>query len=163
MLIILFGPIGVGKSYIGKLLSSHYDFYYEDGDNWLTPEMLSVIEKRMHFTQEMIDNFVDVMITNIAALFESGHKNIVISQALYRQKNREKILRAFPTVKFIQVDARPDTVSRRLISRGNAVDEEFANLNKGYFEPMAGCPVIHNDEDGDEHILSDPVVTVLRQ
>jgi gluconate kinase len=161
MLIILFGPAGVGKTYIGHLLANFYGFYYQDGDDWLTENMVNAIEQSKPFSQEMRDEFTKIVIANIKSIFSSGNRNIVISQALYKQKNREQILGAFPNSLFIQVDAKPEVISKRLSARGNNIIPEFANLIRKDFEPMPNSFIIDNNQDEEkEHLLSS-IINIL--
>ena len=155
MLVILFGLTGAGKSYIGNLIASHFGFFYKDGDDWLSEDMVSSISKNEPFTQEMIYNFTSSIIKNIASLFAKGHKNIVISQALYRQKNRQQILDAFPGAIFIQIDAKPEVIAQRLKSRANNVDSKYAALIRKYFEPMSTAAVVNNNHEGTEQVIAE--------
>ena len=155
MLMILFGLAGAGKTYVGKLLAKNFDLHFEDADDWITEDMRAAIEQgQPFFSEKMRDDFTKVMIANIKQLLKKGHKNIVIAQALYRQKNRVQILDAFPDAIFAHVDASDEIIMQRLVARGGKVNLEFADLIKEHFELMPGSLVINNNEDGGRPVLS---------
>jgi len=149
MLLILFGLAGAGKTFVGRFLADHYGFHHEDGDQWLTIEMLAAISNKKPFTQEMRDRFTGEVVKHIASL-NTEYTDVVISQALYKQKNRDQILKKFPHAIFVQVDASDDVIFSRLIARSNEVDPKFANVIRKNFERMDVSFTIHNNDN--EHI-----------
>lgn len=155
MVIILFGLAGVGKTYAGEVLSQKYGFHFVDGDAWLTDDMRNVIAKKSNFTQEMIDEFTNVIIANIKALKDRGVNNIIFSQALYRQKNRKQIMKSIADVNFVQVNAKDEVIEKRILSRGNTVNLAFARSFQEYFQPMPNVCIINNNSDGQDEILKE--------
>jgi gluconate kinase len=134
MLIILFGLSGTGKNFIGKILATRHGFHFIDADTMLPDDMKSSIEARKPFTQEQRDQFTQIIIKNIASLIHA-HKNLVIAQALYKEKNRREIHAAFPDAKFIQVEATTKTILSRLSSRHNWITTSYAEKIASLFEP----------------------------
>ena len=148
MLIILFGLAGAGKNHIAQILSSPpYDYYFCDADTALTQEIKLAIQTKTPFTQQMRDNYTDVIIKKISEL-QPSHPNLVITQALYKEKNRKVLLSHFPDAKFIWVTSLPALINNRLKQRKDWVDEEYANLLQKDFEnPTLPHFKIENNED----------------
>jgi shikimate kinase len=154
MIIIIFGLAASGKNYVGEILSKHFGFQHEDADNWLTPDMQNYIIEKKTFSIEMLENFTHIIAKNIESL-KNKHKNIVITQALYRQKNRLYLKNYFKNenIIFIQTESNEDIIYQRLVKRNNLVTPEYANSILQYFEPMDGSYVIKNYNEGDNHII----------
>src|ERR1700722_6120517 len=100
MLIILFGLSGSGKNFVADILANRFNFHFFDADSVLPQEMRDCIKQKNMFTQAMRDRFTETIKTNISHL-ERIHenKNLVVAQALYKEKNRNEIQEAFPEAK----------------------------------------------------------------
>jgi len=147
MLIFLFGHPGVGKNYVGETLASHLGFYFWDADLALTTNMQSYIANKQVFTQEMRDNFVQIIIKNTGELLKK-HPDLVIAQALYKEKNRRQLAAAFPEALFIWIKASRKNILTRLKLRNNAVDQSYAEKVQSQFEePLLSHKIIMNDLD----------------
>lgn len=126
MIIIIFGLAASGKTYVGKVISKYFNCHHTDADRWLSPEMKEYIVEKKLFTIDMLEDFTLNIIGNIEILREE-HKNLVISQALYRQKNRDTIKQYFSTnaphedLLFLQIEANDDIIYNRLVARGDWV------------------------------------------
>lgn len=146
MILILFGLAGSGKSYVGDFLAARFNFYHQDADLWLTPEMESYIAMNKVFTTEMVESFTGIIIEKLESLVNI-YPRIVISQGLYRKFQREIIAKYFFNyeVKFIQVSCSDEIIVERLASRGNKVNFAYASLIKKYFEPEEKGLIINND------------------
>lgn len=155
MIMILFGLAGAGKTYIGNLISKHYDFYHQDGDEWLTDDMSNYIIEKKLFTLSMRENFTEIMISK-AKLLQKMNKNIVISQAFYLSQNRDEFSRHFPRkeVMFLEVRSTKNIIKSRIIKRNNYVDYEYAASMEQYFEPIENGIILHNNKNGKSEILS---------
>ena len=156
MIIIVFGLAAAGKTYVGQVLNKYFDFHHEDADQWLPKQMQDYIEKGEIFTVDMLDAYTQIIINNIEILSKKYPK-LVISQALYRQKNREQIQQYFSSKKimFIQVEAEDEVIQQRLIDRGDWVDADYASKMHEYFEPPHDqVQIIKNNEEGDVGIIT---------
>jgi gluconate kinase len=154
-LIILFGLAGAGKTYVGKVMANALPkTIFQDGDEWLTAEMLAAINARLPFTNNMRRHFVEIMVNEIRELQHRypGH-NLVIAQGLYKQESRNFLIENFPKAIFIEVRSQLENIKRRLYSRNDLISFDYAiYLGKG-FESMPGSLVLQNDKDGDEEII----------
>lgn len=152
MLIIAFGLPGAGKTFFSKILKEKYGFYFLEGDNALTDEMKDCITRKASFTQDMMDNFTRLLVNRIRVLksiFGSG-QNIVVSQALFKQKNRLAIREAFPDAIFVHVNAEFEVFLSRLLKRGDDVTADYVAKIMSDFElpgnSEAPTVTINNDE-----------------
>lgn len=88
---IFFGEMGCGKSYCAKQFAERHDFEFFEGDSVVTPKMLERVLKFKPLTEDMIEEYMDVLTEAIANKMESTDY-LVVSQALYRNINREDLL-----------------------------------------------------------------------
>ena len=154
MILIVFGLAASGKTYIGKVLNKYFNFYHEDADLWLSTDMKEYINEKKIFTLNMLESFTSNIITNVEKL-QSSHKNIIISQALYRSKNRDMIKEHFSShdLMFLQVEASDEMIHQRLVKRGDWVLPGYAASMRKFFQPMEDVNVINNNQSGEESII----------
>ena len=147
MIIILFGLSGTGKNFIGNLFASHFDFHFWDADEALTDEMRKAIANKKLFTQTMRDKLTGIMITYIQQL-TTRYPDIVIAQALYKEKNRLQLQQAFPDAQFYWVKTDNSIIIQRKTSPAAVVDIEYANrMASNFEEPKLPHRVLINNDD----------------
>jgi gluconate kinase len=139
MLIVFFGLSGAGKSHVAQQFAQWNGYIFHEGDNDLPQFMKDKIKDGINFTQEDVDVFTDCMISSIKGLKrESRGRTIVMSQALYRNQNREQLLKAFPDTIFVQVTAPDQTIMDRVNARNqdgkSEVTQEYFDIMKTYFQ-----------------------------
>lgn len=115
-LIILFGLPGVGKTYTGEFISERFGYYLYDGDQDLTEELHSAIQKQELITDPMRDVFFQRIIKRLKYL-QHSYTNIVLAQTFIKEKYREWILNEFPKAKFILISADSEIRELRLQAR----------------------------------------------
>ena len=154
MIIVVFGLAASGKTYIGKILNKYFDFYHEDADLWLSTDMKEYISKKKNFTLNMLEGFTSNIITNIEKL-KGKHSNVIISQALYRKKNRDMIQEHFASkdLMFLQVEASDEMIHQRLVKRGDWVLPGYAASMRQFFQPMENVDIINNNQFGEDSII----------
>jgi shikimate kinase len=154
MIVVIFGLAAAGKTHVGRILSANFDFHHQDADEWLTEEMHQFIIDKKLFTLEMLDNFTNIIINNIKRL-NKIHPNIIITQALYRQKNRNQIAQYFldKPILFIQIDVADQIIHQRLIDRGGLVTSDYASDMYKFFEADSNARLIENNLYGKEQII----------
>ncbi len=133
MLVIFFGLAGAGKNYVGQLMSRNTHLHFWDADEALTDEMRVCIEQKRSFTQDMLDRYFNIVIENIKRLTKK-HGDLIVTQAFYRNKNRQLILTTFPDTLFIQVQVQTNILMARLRKRNNHVTEAYAKQIIAEFE-----------------------------
>lgn len=155
MIIIVFGLAASGKTYVGQVISNYFDFYHEDADQWLSSDMEQYVSEKKVFTLGMLENLTSNIIANIERLNDK-HGNLVISQALYRKKNRETIQKHFSSkdLIFINVEASDEVIYQRLVKRGDWIMPDYASSMRQFFQPMEGAVTINNNQFGEESIVS---------
>lgn len=154
MIIIVFGLAASGKTYVGQVINRYFDFHHEDADQWLSGDMKQYISEKKVFTLGMLESLTSSIIANIERL-TSKYKNVVISQALYREKNRETLKQHFSSkdLVFFQVDADDDVIYQRLVQRGDWVMPDYAASMRLFFQPMKEAVVINNNKFGEKSII----------
>ena len=111
-LIILFGPTGAGKTYIGKLLKQEFGYYFYDGDADLTAEMKQALNSMRVITDRMRQKFITRLINSTAKL-AAEHKNLAVAQTFIKDKYRRQLLTRLPRAQFFLVKTIPDLRHRR--------------------------------------------------
>ena len=133
MLIILFGLSGSGKNFVGEILAKEFHFYYWDADSALPLDMRQAIVDQEFFTEEMRDQFTANVIEHIVTL-QTQHQHLVVSQALYKEKNRLQIYSAFPDVVFLHIQATWGNITARLKKRQGGISYNYAQKISNLFE-----------------------------
>ena len=149
-LIILFGPAGAGKTYIGKLLAKHLGYYFYDGDADLTAEMKLALNKMRPITDPMRDRFFENLFKSID-LLQRQHKKLVVAQTFIKEKYRRRLKKA----RFFLVKTKPAIRYARRQKRADYPwDETYVKKMDSLFElPTIPHRVITNDKSGSTHLL----------
>ena len=159
MIKLLFGKAGSGKSYIGKLASSLYGFHFHDADEDLPERLRRAIKNRESVTDEVRDEYIDRVIVTLRRLMLTNER-ICVCQALFRNKYREKILEAIPSVEYVWVDAPDHLISSRLENRVDHVASRgYAEMANRIFEVPTVAHV--RFENGTDAIKFDEQITAI--
>jgi shikimate kinase len=155
VIIVVFGLAASGKTYVGKIINKYFNFYHEDADQWLSSDMKQYVSEKKVFTLGMLEDFTSNIIANIERL-SSKYDNIVISQALYREKNRKTIQKHFVSqgLMFVHVEASDEVIYQRLVKRGDWIMPGYASSMRKFFQPMEDAITINNDKSGEDHIIN---------
>ncbi|KTD22854.1 Uncharacterised protein [Legionella lansingensis] len=154
----LFGKTGSGKSYIGRLLEK-LNIIHIDGDKHITPRMLDCLIEDEQMTPEMIDEFVNVLIDVIKTQQEKTPKqSFVVSQAMYLDKHRLKLLNAIPELKFVMIDIAPrlreSFITSRFQNKESKISPRYANEMDKFFEsPSHEIIRFENNQEADEILI----------
>lgn len=87
---IIFGEMGCGKTYQGSRYAERHEFKFFDGDSVITPRMLERVSKFKPIPQDVLDEYMDVLFNSIADQMLTCD-TLVVSQALYRNEDREAL------------------------------------------------------------------------
>jgi gluconate kinase len=150
MLIILFGLSGSGKNFVAEIMARHFHFHFFDADTLLPQPMLDCIQQKKMFTQAMRDDFTKLVINKITEL-KAVHKNLVIAQAFYKEKNRSEVHKAFPHARFIYVRADLEKIISRLQKSIHNIDAEYAAQISIHFEDpkLSHSNIVNNTNEAD--------------
>ena len=153
MIIILFGLPGVGKNYIGDFLSRKYNFYFYDADKAMTPKVKELVKQNKIVCNRDREECFNIVVEKIHTLAQK-HQNIVIGQALLKNKHRLFFAKKFPKAIFILVKAKLEIRRVRVVSRKHHVSEEYAKKVEHLFEKSTiKNYVIENSKTGDNSII----------
>lgn len=121
--------------------------------------MLDCLIEDEQMTSEMIDEFVNVLIDIIKTQKEkTPTQSFVISQAMYLDKNRLKLLNAIPELKFVMIDAPPrlreNFINSRFQNKESKVSPQYAKEMDKFFEkPSHEIILFENNEKTDEALI----------
>lgn len=152
--IILFGFPGAGKSYIGSLLRDTFGYYFIEGDTFLPQSMLSALNTNTPITDEMRDEFMDVLIGEYNNAIQTYDK-VVLSQTFLQDRHRTRFQHNFPETLFLLVEA-PDPMReiRYMDRKSLSFNVEYLRKMVSLFEPIT-VPYhrIYNENEGTQEII----------
>lgn len=153
MVFFLFGLLGAGKNFVGKIFAEEFSFTFYDADQDLTPAMKDAIANHRQFTEEMRDEYFEIVIRRIAPL-KQEHQKLVVAQALFKNRNRGQIMLHFPEIKFVWVQADELLLVKRLGERqGHRADTRYGEIVNQLFEiPNIPHEILINNEGKEEVI-----------
>ena len=147
MIKFLFGKAGSGKTHIGEA-SRAYGFHFHDADQDLPEPFRQAIAAGGGVTEQMRQEYLEAMIGTIQRL-ASEHARVCVSQALFRDRMRLRILDVVPAAELVWVDAPDDVLWARLESRGSHIaSRPYAEMVNRLFEtPTVPHAKFVNDGD----------------
>lgn len=163
MIIVLFGPPGVGKTYVGRLLETKLGWHFFDADTiYFNDDELRYLLKMGKYTQQARDKFVNKLMI-AAQHMVAGHpeRNLVIAEAFTKEKNREEFLKYFDDqVHYVMVHASRDLAYQRTLARmekeDHVVDQSIFEFIWDEFEtPKIPHKVLRNYDKSDSEIIDE--------
>src|SRR3972149_2841516 len=153
-LIILFGPTGAGKTYVGQLIQKHFGYYFYDGDADLTPEMKQALNLMRPITDPMRDRFIGRLLDSITKLLKI-HPNLVVAQTFIKERYRHRLLKRWPKARFILLKTKTNLRYQRRRERADYPwDETYVKRMDAIFEtPKIPHQIITNDKTGPDNLL----------
>lgn len=152
-LIILFGPTGAGKTYVGRLIEKEFGYYFYDGDTDLTDEMKKALNQMTPITDAMRDRFINKLLNSITRLSRNQAK-LVVAQTFIKEKYRRELHKRWPQAKFVLVKTKPKIRFQRWRKRANYPwSEAYVKQMDAQFEPpKIPHQVLTNDSTGSTHL-----------
>ena len=151
-MVFLFGLAGSGKSYCGALLAARLGYDCCELDAHLTPAMQQAIAEKRPFTEEMRDEFF-LVVRDVISQRSSAGKPTLFVQAAYKERHRQMLKSAHPTIEFVCVSAPDAVIEQRLKARGDWISPEYAETIARNFEPSAAYSVLLNDGAPDDTVV----------
>ena len=152
MLVILFGLPGSGKSFVGKVLQSDFDFWFHEADDDIPDEYRQQVLAGQVVGEPMRDDYHRHLIDRMTEL-QPAHPRLAVAAPLLRDRHRLWIRARFPQTLFILVQCRPDTWQTRLQARTHTISLDYArkvaSLNEPATVPYA---VLDDSADGADSI-----------
>ena len=163
MIYVLFGPPGVGKTYIGNLLAKSKNWHFFDADTiYLNDDKLRYLLESGKYDQKVRDRFVNQLIMTVQHMVaEDDGKDLVIAEAFTKEKNRVEFMKYFDAqVKYIMVHSTRDLAFQRMRARmkkeEHVVDEEVFEFVWDEFEaPKIPHMVLRNMDKNDITIVEE--------
>ncbi len=151
--LFLFGLAGAGKNFVGDLFGTYSGRHVYHADTDIPKSMQDAIAERRTFTEQMRDEFFEVIRRKMATL-QSEHPQLIVTQAAYKQRHRDFITQHIAGVQFIHVTANDELILKRLNRRGDWISPEYASQMRAQFEaPSSQCPEIANNGTSAEILL----------
>ncbi len=152
--LFLFGLSGVGKSFLTNYLSMNHGFYQYEADDDLTPAMKKAIRDKTHFTEEVRDEFFQIVANRVLEL-QKVHKRLAVSQAAYKNIHRKYLLERIPNLELVWVQASDKVLVERIRMRdGLGISEDYARIIRANFEdPDMEVLEILNEGDVERRLM----------
>lgn len=163
MIYVLFGPPGVGKTYIGGLIAQYKDWHFFDADTiYLNDDELRYLLANGKYDQTVRDKFVKKLIMTVQHMLSvNGGRDIVIAEAFTKEKNRSEFMKYFDEqVSYIMIHASRDLAFERMRARmkkeEHVVDESVFEFIWDEFEaPKIPHKILRNISKSDEEICEE--------
>lgn len=162
MIFFLFGMLGAGKNFVGRVFADEFGFTFYDADQDLTPAMKEAIADHEVFTEQMRNEYFETVIGRIAEL-KKNHKQLVIAQALFKNRHRQQILFHFPEIKLVWVQADEQLIWRRLeVRKAHPASKSYGEMVNKLFEiPNIPHEVLVNNR-GKEEVVEKIAIVVAK-
>lgn len=160
MIYVLFGPPGVGKTYIGQLLSNKLGLHFYDADLLIDDE-LKFLLRNGKYTQEMRDKFVQKLILTTEHLLSEKNEDLLIAEAFTKESNRFNFYRHFDEqVCYIMVRASKQLAKKRVAERlekGEHVVDDFVFefVWEEFESPSIRHRILNNEGKNESGLLQD--------
>lgn len=163
MIYVLFGPPGVGKTYIGNLMAKTKSWHFFDADTiYLNDDELRYLLANGQYDQNVRDRFVSKLIMTVQHMLSANNeKDIVIAEAFTKEKNRAEFMKYFDgQVQYIMIHASRNLAYQRMRARilkeDHVVDEGVFDFVWAEFEaPVIPHRVLRNINKSDHEIVDD--------
>lgn len=163
MIYVLFGPPGIGKTYIGNLLSKEKRWSFFDADTiYSSDDALRYLLKEGKYDQGARDRFVEKLMMTVQNLLgQSRGKDLVVAEAFTKEKNRKEFLKYFDNqVTYIMVHASRNLalqrMKARLLKEDHVVDKNVFDFVWDEFEtPKIPYKLLENYNRSDKEILKE--------
>lgn len=163
MIYVLFGPPGVGKTYIGQLLSRSFDLPFFDADTLIDAEEMQLLQSG-EYDQKARDRFVTKLINYTHSLLQDHGKiqDLVVAEAFTKEKNRIEFMEQFPNnVCYIMVKTPAEIAKKRAKKRyvesqlTHAINPEALELIWREFEqPRFLFMTLNNHDIADSELVN---------
>jgi gluconate kinase len=154
--LVLFGPTGAGKTFVGQVLEKDFGYCFYDGDADLTEEMRTALNSFRVITDRMRSRFITRLI-NLTLDLSRQHEKVVVAQTFMKEKYREGLLKRLPQAKFILVKTNENLRHKRRRERADYPwDEAYVKKMDAIFEPpQIPHLILTNDDTGTDNLKSD--------
>jgi gluconate kinase len=146
-IIFLFGLAGSGKSYVGDLIARYTGWFVYHADEDITEAMQQALDEQRPFSEAIRDEFFAQLTSKIRQL-ASQHPNLIVTQAVYKQRHRDLLEQHIAGLEFVWVKASDEMIEQRLQSRHYGIEPASAAALRDDFEiPNKNYKTIVNESD----------------
>lgn len=134
MIYVLFGPPGVGKTYIGNLLAKHKEWHFFDADTiYLNDDKLQYLLQSGKYDQSVRDRFVKKLIMTVQHMLSANDgRDLIIAEAFTKERNRAEFMKYFDDqVTYIMIHASRNLAFQRMRAR---MRKEYHVVDESVFE-----------------------------
>ena len=117
MIYVLFGPPGVGKTYVGELVSKSLGIKFLDADSLYEAEEVRLLQEGA-YNQTDRDHFFKKLMDKIGSIVDKDNKNLIVAAAFTKEKNRLEFVDHFSNqICYIRVDTPREVAIKRARER----------------------------------------------
>ncbi len=159
MILILMGPMGCGKTTIGKLLAGRLGWRFEDGDDFHPPGNVAKMQSGIPLDDSDREPWLDTLAEMISSCQTQG-ENLVLACSALKISYRNRLGIDQKNVVSVYLRGTYELLSRRLDSRQHPYMKKslLASQLATLEEPEAGVKV---DIDAPPADIVDNIVTIV--
>ncbi|MBP9702646.1 AAA family ATPase [Candidatus Woesebacteria bacterium] len=161
MIIVLFGPPGVGKTYIGGVLESKLSMHFFDADVLFDDEYRRSIRSG-NYSDDMRDKFFEKLSSTVENILTKlkNDEVLVVAQAFAKDKNRIDFLHRFDNqVKFVLVHAPKTLAHNRVMDRIKNLDHIIDENAFEYVWSLFELPSVQHDDFVNDELHDDRIIS----
>jgi gluconokinase len=150
MVIVLMGVAGVGKTTIGRRLSTRLGWSFYEGDDFHPSENVEKMQQGIPLTDEDREPWLRALRHLIRRLL-SDDENAVLACSALKEEYRARLMRGREEVRFIYLTGAYDLIRERLRAReGHYAGAELLNSQFSALEEPAGVVTVEVSRSPDE-------------
>lgn len=152
MIHVLFGPPGVGKTYLGGLIAKSVPSVFFDADVIITEKERMLLQTKK-YNQSHRDHFLMRLKSKLIELQTNNDLDVLLTEAFTKNVNRRDFLEYFgDEIAFIEVTADQRLARERVVKRHLAINhvidlDAFDHIWKEYEKPDFLCHRIDNSDN----------------
>jgi gluconokinase len=135
MVIVLMGPAGSGKTFVGTALAERLRWRFVDADEHHPPANVAKMARGYSLSDEDRSAWLDALHAIVARAIERREPLVLACSAL-AERHRERIARGLRPVRFVYLQVSPEVLRERLVTRrghfakSSLLDSQIATLEE---------------------------------